>query len=126
MNRNDLPQANMTCEVCGHKYRRCKTCAQMRSRGIETWREHCDSPECYQIWILANDETIKLTKEEFDRIKNIELPEEREITKETKEKIDAVEQRMFKYNGNKKNDGDKRKHQEKLNIAQFGYYTPHK
>lgn len=95
INRNDLPPANMTCEVCGRKYRRCKTCAQMHSRGIEAWREHCDSIECYQTLVLSQMEDVSnLTREQFDRVMSFELPEGRKPVKEIADKLDVIEKKL--------------------------------
>lgn len=91
MNRNDLPAPNATCEVCGRRYRICKTCSQMRNRGIDSWRLHCDSMECYQILILANTEDIStIDKETFDRATSYELPENRKPIKEIQDKLDII------------------------------------
>ena len=90
MNRKDLPPANMTCEVCGRKYRRCKTCAQMHSRGIETWREHCDSVECYMTLVLSQTEPSKVTLEEYNNVINLELPEGRKPVEDIQSKLDAI------------------------------------
>ena len=91
MNRNDLPEANATCEICGHKYRICKTCAQMRARGIESWRQHCDSYECSMYYYLLNKDYKDITEEEYKNVFAVELPEEREFTKEVQKKLDGVE-----------------------------------
>ena len=41
----------------------------MRNRGIETWRIHCDSAECYMIYLLVNtDDISKITEEEYDEV----------------------------------------------------------
>ena len=53
MNRKDLPEANATCETCGHRYRVCKTCAQSAMQ--------------------------------------LELPEDREPTREVQKKLDSIE-----------------------------------
>ena len=91
MNRKDLPEANATCETCGHRYRVCKTCAQMRSRGMEAWRTHCDCAECYQIYILTNMLYDDITREAYDRAMQLELPEDREPTREVQRKLDSIE-----------------------------------
>ena len=91
MNRKDLPEANAICETCGHRYRVCKTCAQMRYRGIDTWRTHCDCVECYHIYILTHTEQDKITKEQFDFVMSLELPEGREPTREVQKKLDGIE-----------------------------------
>ena len=91
MNRKDLPEANATCETCGHRYRVCKTCAQMRSRGIDAWRMHCDCAECYQIYILTNMDYKDITREAYDRAMQLELPEDREPTREVQKKLDGID-----------------------------------
>lgn len=90
MNRKDLPAANATCETCGHKYRVCKTCSQMRSRGIDAWRTHCDCAECYQIYILTNMDYKDITREAYERAMALELPEDREPTREVQKKLDSI------------------------------------
>ena len=90
MNRADLPQPNKTCEVCGRKYRRCKKCVELRNRGVEAWREHCDSIECYQTLILANSDPSKVTLEEYERVIALELPEGNKPVKEIQDKLDAI------------------------------------
>lgn len=91
MNRKDLPEANATCEICGHRYRICNKCLQMRSRGIEAWRQHCDSPECYLVYIAINEDPDKITKEQYEVALHTELPEERQFTKDVQRKLDAIE-----------------------------------
>lgn len=91
MNRKDLPEANATCETCGHRYRVCKTCAQMRSRGVDAWRTHCDCAECYQIYILTNMPYDDITREAYDRAMQLDLPEDREPTREVQKKLDSIE-----------------------------------
>lgn len=90
MNRNDLPAPNKECEVCGRSYRRCAKCAQMRSRGIEAWREHCDSYECYQTLIFTQEDLSKVTQDQYDRVIAFELPEGRKPIKSIQEKLDAI------------------------------------
>ena len=91
MNRNDLPEANATCETCGHKYRICKHCASMRARGIDAWRAHCDCAECYQILVLTSMDYKEITREMFDRVIALELPEDRVPTREVQKKLDGIE-----------------------------------
>lgn len=81
----------MTCEVCGRKYRRCKKCAELHGYGIEAWREHCDSIECYQILIFSQSDPSKVTQEEFDRVTVLELPEGGKPVKEIQDKLDEIE-----------------------------------
>lgn len=91
MNRNDLPAPNTTCEVCGRKYRICKTCAKMRTHGIDTWRTHCDSIECYQTLIFANTTDLStLTVDDYNRIISYELPEGRKPIEEIQNKLDTI------------------------------------
>lgn len=91
MNRNDLPEPNATCEICGHKYRICQKCAQMRLRGIEAWRQHCDSYECATVYYLLQKDKNEISKEEFEYVMNTELPEDRQFTKEVQLKLDSIE-----------------------------------
>lgn len=91
MNRNDLPAPNAICEVCGRQYRRCKKCIELKSRGIEAWREHCDSIECYQTLILTQTEDLSnISKEEYERVISFELPEGRKPVKEIQKKLDNI------------------------------------
>ena len=94
INRKDLPEANATCQTCGHRYRICNKCLEMKSRGIETWRQHCDCIECYEIYVFLNQDPSRITKEEFDRAAAIELPVGQEMTKEVKDKFNAIRQRF--------------------------------
>ena len=91
MNRNDLPKPNTTCEICGHQYRICSKCAQMRSRGLETWRQHCDSYECAMYYYLLKKDYSEITKEEFDNVINTQLPDDREPTKDIQIRLDRIE-----------------------------------
>ena len=110
MNRDDLPAPNATCVVCDHKYRMCKRCIELRFRGVEAWRMYCDSPECYQVYVFSNEDPAKVTKEEYDRVMEIELPEGRKVNKATKEKLDAIK-KTIDYNNysytNIKNNSEK-------------------
>lgn len=111
MNRNDLPAPNTTCKVCGRQYRRCKTCAQLRNRGIEAWREYCDSPECYQTYILSQmDDVSSITMEDYERVMAYELPEGRKPVDEIAEKLEEVKKKLEeRENAAKKdNSGDKK------------------
>lgn len=91
MNRNDLPAPNAICEVCGRQYRRCKKCIELKSRGIEAWREHCDSIECYQTLVLTQTEDLSnISKEEYERVISFELPEGRKPVKEIQKKLDNI------------------------------------
>lgn len=91
LNRNDLPAPNKTCEVCGRQYRRCKKCAELKRGGIEAWREHCDSMECYQTLIFSQIEDYsKVTREEYDRIIAFELPDGRKPIEPIQEKLNKI------------------------------------
>ena len=92
MNRNDLPEANATCEVCGHRYRVCNKCIRMKYRGIEAWRQHCDSPECYLTYILINQDPKDTTREQLETVLSLELSDGREFTKDVQKKLDGIEQ----------------------------------
>ena len=71
----------------------------MRNRGIETWREHCDSIECYQTLVLSQTEDIsKITQEEYDRVIAYELPEGRKPIKEIQDKLDNIKAQLEKKN----------------------------
>lgn len=90
INRKDLPEANAVCKTCGRKYRLCKRCLKLRSMGLESWREYCDCVECYQVYTVLSKDINDITKEEFDYIVGIELPEGQEYTKEVKNKFNEV------------------------------------
>ena len=94
MNRNDLPAPNAICEVCGREYRRCKKCIEMKSRGIEAWREHCDSMECYQTLILTQMDPSVVTKEQYDRIMSFEYPEGRKPVADIKKKLKTIKENL--------------------------------
>ena len=96
MNRNDLPAPNATCEICGRQYRRCKKCIELRSRGIEAWREHCDSIECYQTLVFVQTEDKSaITKEEYERVIAFELPEGRKPVKSVQDKLDQIKVALY-------------------------------
>ena len=62
----------------------------MHSRGIETWREHCDSVECYMTLVLSQTEPSKVTLEEYNNVINLELPEGRKPVEDIQSKLDAI------------------------------------
>lgn len=90
INRKDLPEANTTCKICGHRYRLCNRCLQLRSMGLESWREYCDCIECYQVYTVLSKDINDITREEFDYILSIELPVGQEYTDEVKAKFKEV------------------------------------
>ena len=90
INRKDLPEANATCKICGHRYRLCKRCLQLRSLGLESWREYCDCIECYQVYVVLSKDINDITRDEFDYISAIELPVGQEYTDEIKAKFKEV------------------------------------
>ena len=90
INRKDLPEANTTCKICGHRYRLCNRCLQLRSMGLESWREYCDCIECYQVYIVLSKDIKDITRDELDYILSIELPVGQEYTDEVKAKFAEV------------------------------------
>lgn len=78
MNRNDLPKPNSVCKVCGRPYYRCSKCIELRSRGLMSWKLYCDTPECFQVYMLLQNKD-EVSKEEYKNILNIELPGERQM-----------------------------------------------
>lgn len=98
MNRKDLPEANATCEICGGKYRICKKCSNLKARGIEAWRQHCDSYECAMYYYLLIDDIDNITQEVFDNVMKVELPEGRQLTKENQIKMDGIEHYLSEKN----------------------------
>lgn len=126
MNRNDLPEPNATCEVCGQPYRRCNKCIELRNRGIETWRIHCDCMECYQAFILLSKDDI--TKEEYEQLAAIKLPENRKYTKENKTKVDELKKKFTvkeTYTNNKGNNKYSNNNSNKKN-DRYNYYSNNK
>lgn len=55
--------------------------------GLESWREYCDCIECYQVYAVLSKDIKDITKDEYDYIMGIELPEGQEYTKEVKDKF---------------------------------------
>lgn len=94
INRKDLPEANTTCKTCGRKYRLCNRCLKLRSMGIESWREYCDCIECYQVFVVLSKDVQDITKEEYDYIKDIQLPDGQEFTDEVKQKYGEVKKKF--------------------------------
>lgn len=90
INRKDLPEANTTCKICGHRYRLCNRCLQLRSMGLESWREYCDCIECYQVYMVLDKDIEDITRDEFNYILSIELPVGQEYTDEVKAKFEEV------------------------------------
>ena len=115
MNRKDLPAPNAECVICGHKYYRCKRCIELKMQGVEIWRLHCDSYECAMIDTLLKEDPAKITKEQYEMVANIELPDGRKMksdvkakVKELGEKFKVKEEKASNKNDNvKKNDEDK-------------------
>ena len=125
MNRNDLPAPNKECEVCGRKYRRCKKCIEMKNRGVEAWREHCDSVECYMTLVFSQTSDIsKLTMDDYNNIVSLELPEGRKPVEEIQKKLDRIKETIennnrkdsWKYIGNTMNNTNKHKTYEPKQI----------
>ena len=125
MSRNDLPAPNKECEVCGRKYRRCKKCIEMKNRGVEAWREHCDSVECYMTLVFSQTSDIsKLTMDDYNNIVSLELPEGRKPVEEIQKKLDRIKETIennnrkdsWKYIGNTMNNTNKHKTYEPKQI----------
>lgn len=91
MNRNDLPSPNAICEVCGKSYYRCARCIELKGKGIDTWKLHCDVKPCYEkFYAVSMAEKELIDKEEFYNIISKELPEEREYTEEFSSKVNKL------------------------------------
>ena len=120
INRKDLPEANTTCKTCGRKYRLCKRCLKLRSMGLESWREYCDCVECYQVYTVLSKDIKDITKEEFDYIMAIELPEGQEYTEEIKNKFSEVKKYFDSKNNSriiaKTDDGVNKGHEENKSV----------
>ena len=63
----------------------------MRSRGIETWRQHCDSYECAMYYYLLQKDYSEVTKEEYETVVNTQLPDGRELTRNIQVRLDGYE-----------------------------------
>lgn len=46
---------NATCQTCGSPYHVCRSCKEMNDSGIFNWRANCDTPECFQIFLIVLD-----------------------------------------------------------------------
>lgn len=46
---------NHRCVICGEEYRFCKTCDELKSHGVFSWRSTCDTAECFQIFLTIDD-----------------------------------------------------------------------
>ena len=88
INRKDLPEANTTCKICGHKYYMCTKCLKLKRMGIESWRQHCDCVECYQIYSILQMDPKDVSMEEYEHITSIDLPDGHELTDEVEKKLE--------------------------------------
>ena len=87
MNRNDLPSPNAICAICGHEYRKCKRCIELKRRGVYAWKLYCDTVQCYEVWKLLHDTPENLTEKQLKEISVVKLPEGRELCDATKKTI---------------------------------------
>ena len=55
MNRENAPKPNAECVICGNKYYRCARCIELKNRGIEAWKLHCDTMECFAVHTLIEN-----------------------------------------------------------------------
>ena len=53
--QSDLPKANAQCVICSRKYYVCEKCIKLHYNGIESWRLFCDSPKCYEAYVILQD-----------------------------------------------------------------------
>ncbi len=53
--QSDLPKANAQCVICSHKYYVCEKCIKLHYNGIESWRLFCDTPKCYEAYVILQD-----------------------------------------------------------------------
>lgn len=112
MNRKDLPEPNAICQVCGHGYRICSTCNEMKKRGIEAWRQHCDSYECAMVYYLITDRYESIDRERYNNVISVELPDDRTFTREVQTKLDGIEHylsELDKKDKKKREDGKEEK-----------------
>lgn len=94
MNRKDLPAPNSKCVICGHEYYRCKRCIELKMQGIEIWRLYCDSYECAMIDTLLKEDPAKITREMYENVASIELPDGRKMSKDVKKKLEEIGERF--------------------------------
>lgn len=40
------------CVVCGAEYKICPNCEKLAGRNILSWKYTCDTPECFQIYLV--------------------------------------------------------------------------
>ena len=55
MKQQDLPKANANCAICGKPYYRCERCIKLGMQGLQHWKLHCDTPNCYQIYFVLEN-----------------------------------------------------------------------
>ena len=90
MNRKDLPAPNSKCVICGHEYYRCKRCIELKMQGVEIWRLYCDSYECAMIDTLLKEDPANITREMYENVASIELPNGRKMNEDVKKKLDEI------------------------------------
>lgn len=56
--------------------------------GIESWRQHCDCVECYQIYSILQMDSKDVSREEYEHITSIDLPDGHELTDEVEKKLE--------------------------------------
>jgi len=87
MNRNDLPEPNAICKICGRPYHKCKRCIELKNRGIHAWKLFCDTIECYGVYNAINNTDSNLTQKGFKEACSVVLPDNRTFTAETEKAI---------------------------------------
>lgn len=120
INRKDLPEANTTCKICGRKYRLCKRCLQLRTMGIESWRENCDCIECYTVYQVLKKPNEEITKEEYESILSVELPVGQEYTTEIKTRFKELKKQFTSETKNQTNEWKQTKGQTK-DVKKYDY-----
>lgn len=91
MNRENAPKPNAECVICGRKYYRCARCIELRNRGIEAWKLHCDSMECFVVHtILENANKGNFNQDMLDELNTIKLSDDREFKEDVYKKIQSL------------------------------------
>lgn len=91
MNRENAPKPNAECVICGRKYYRCARCIELKNRGIEAWKLHCDSMECFQVHtIIENAKKGNFDTEMLNELNSIELIDDREYKDDVLAEIEKL------------------------------------
>lgn len=128
--QSDLPKANAQCVICSRKYYVCEKCIKLHYNGIESWRLFCDSPKCYEAYVILQDYNNGSENKEatLERIADYNIDKELlneemsaiyskltadEENKAEKEKIEAKPVKQYGYTEFNKNNNKKNKNKGK-------------